>query len=120
MQPLSFGGNEAPCLQDSLGPRVVVDGHAPVVGGRAGGSQRLTASGVSIGLWPGLATPRRARIGLGSGQARPQPPWRLSSGSAQRWPWLQVQGVPLREGWVPGPCQREPPPESLALLSEFQ
>lgn len=25
-------------------------------------------------------------------------------------------------GWVgvPGPCQREPPPESLALLSEFQ
>lgn len=44
-----LGERGPPCLQDSLGPRVVVDGHAPVVGGRAGACQRPTASGVSIG-----------------------------------------------------------------------
>lgn len=52
-----YVGNWAPWLLDSLGPQVVVDGHAPVVGGRAGGYQRPLTSVVSIGSVPGLATP---------------------------------------------------------------
>lgn len=60
------------------------------------------ADGVSIGPGSALATPPCAWIGLGYEARPPQPPWRLSSGSAPRWLWSQVQGFPPRVGWGAG------------------
>lgn len=122
MKPLSFwGGNWAPWLLDSLGPQVVVDGHAPVVGGRAGGCQRPMTSVVSIGSGPGLATPPACSDWSG---LRACPPTvamasqlRLRSALAL----VTGSGVPSQGGLgCPGHVSESHPLEILALFSEFQ
>lgn len=72
-----FWGSGAPYLLKSPG---VVGGHAPTVGGRS----RRWLTGFPLD--PVRPSPRPHVLGLAwaTGPARPQPPWRLSSGSAPR------------------------------------
>lgn len=116
-----FGGNWAPCLLDSLGPQVMVDGHAPVVGGRAGGCQRPMACGVSIGPRPGLATPLACSDWPGLGTRLPTAAMasqlRLRSALAL----VTGSGVPSPGGLgCPGHVSESDPWSPWPLCPEFQ
>lgn len=87
MQSLFLWGVGAPCLH-------ILPKSTGVVG-----AEGLWLTGFPLG--PVRPSPRPHVLGLAwaTGPARPQPPWRLSSGSAPRWLWSQVQGFPPRVGW---------------------